>query len=360
MTKRAIMEAVETNFPKKYEQLDIAEETKSLSQSLSEKSYNFLSSKAPFIWDAYHEITNATNVYSLLKYAPLLEKGFEKIIKKYQPDMFVMTIPVLDKFIVRALKNLKQQAKVVVMVTDTGKVHKMWINKEVDHYLVGSEDTGEYLTSRGISKSKVHFLGFPVRQVFYKKYNKFEEQKKLGLEQGKRTILVLGWGANPSGVLERVVSLDKELQDIQIIVACGKHLNLKEKINNLETKNRVLPIGFTNDVAGIIASSDLVLTRAGGATFMELITMKKPMVIFGTLSCEKPNAQMVEHLGFGIICKSEKKLGSEVKKIFAEDLLSRFEKNLQNYMANDHADQRISHFIDSVLNGDKNGRGERT
>jgi processive 1,2-diacylglycerol beta-glucosyltransferase len=122
-------------------------------------------------------------------------------------------------------------------------------------------------------------------------------------------------------------------------------------------KNDIRALGFVDDMAELFAPADLVVSKAGGISVMELITCKKPIVITEiNPGQEEPNARFIESMGFGYVEKKAKGLAEKVKYIFEYNDIERLKNNLNNYHLNDHSDERIADYIYDLVTQEKQAK----
>jgi processive 1,2-diacylglycerol beta-glucosyltransferase len=73
-------------------------------------------------------------------------------------------------------------------------------------------------------------------------------------------------------------------------------------------EKNVAVLGWTTNVPDLILSSDIVITKAGGATVMECIAAKKPMIITQVIpGQEEGNAKLIKKHNLGVILEKGRK-----------------------------------------------------
>ena len=137
-----------------------------------------------------------------------------------------------------------------------------------------------------------------------------------------------------------------------IIVVNGKNKSSYDWILAQKFKNQIIALPFVENVARLMTIADLVITKAGGMSIMETVTMKKPTIVTEVYpGQEEPNAQFIETMGFGYVAKTPKKLAEKVRFIFEPFEMQRIHANYKNYKLNDRADKKISKFIVDIIEG---------
>ena len=117
-----------------------------------------------------------------------------------------------------------------------------------------------------------------------------------------------------------------EQYDINIIFVCGKNEKLKEKVKklvNISDYSNIKVIGFSNEVNNLLNACDVVISKPGGLSITEALEMKKPMLLIpGNGANEIYNAKFVCKNGYGLNCRTPRKLAKTVGNILKKQKLS--------------------------------------
>lgn len=351
----AVREAIDKLYPGKYdhELLDVYETGNKGLYKIHINLNKFMAVYARKTLKASFELTGKYEK-ALNKVAISLGgKRVWPIIKKENPDIIISAFPMFTSMVAEICKKRNFRIPIGVLVTDTGKVHKAWAYKKLDFYLAPTDETKYFLKKYGADSDKIEVLGFPVREQFYRKYNRAKTFAKHKLDPKKNTIAFFSGGLGVGKIRERVQAVSGKVKDYQILVLCGQNKTLCREMNLLARrtrKNHIKVFTYTNEVAEILSMADLVVTKAGGVSVNELIALKKPMIIYEVIpGQEEPNAQLVEHMGFGYIEKKSKDLVDRINYIFETGDNRRIIKNLENYHLNNNAANRIARYINKTL-----------
>ena len=97
--------------------------------------------------------------------------------------------------------------------------------------------------------------------------------------------------------------------------------------------------------------SDVVITKPGGISITEMLEMKKPMLLIpGNGGNEIYNARFVCKNGYGLNCKTPRKLAKNVGKLIRrKNMLLKMNKNLNNYNDNKSI-EKIYNLSKKILN----------
>ena len=81
--------------------------------------------------------------------------------------------------------------------------------------------------------------------------------------------------------------------DIQLIAVCGNNKKLKVSLEAVASSSpgRAVVFGYTDEVPRLMAASDLLVTKPGGLTVSEAMTMGLPIAIISPIpGQERQNA----------------------------------------------------------------------
>jgi len=125
------------------------------------------------------------------------------------------------------------------------------------------------------TKIKPVVTGNPVRAEFLQKYQVLSFKRKLGLDLAKPVVVVIGGGTGADFLNKLVWSSKKELVKLAQIV----HLTGNNKKADLVASSDYYLLPFTTDTFTVLASADVVVTRAGLGTLTELGALGKAAVV---------------------------------------------------------------------------------
>jgi UDP-N-acetylglucosamine--N-acetylmuramyl-(pentapeptide) pyrophosphoryl-undecaprenol N-acetylglucosamine transferase len=142
--------------------------------------------------------------------------------------------------------------------------------KRVDKICVAFENLDRYFP-----KEKIVITGNPTREQIQKKlYTKEQAQKHFGLDQSKKTLLVIGGSLGARSINESILfGFEKiEESDIQIIWQTGKSFHHEIEIRQGFRSEFITEMGLAYTAA------DVVISRAGAISLSELCLMEKATI----------------------------------------------------------------------------------
>jgi UDP-N-acetylglucosamine:LPS N-acetylglucosamine transferase len=200
-------------------------------------------------------------------------------------------------------------ANVEVVVTDWADVHLGWASMSPAHYTVPTENAKQTLVSVGIAPSAVDMHGFLVREQFARVEQGGDARRRsrarLGLPQDRFLILAMVGAEGSPAALAHLAAVARAPLDADILVVCGRNRRLFRRVERLEGVNRVVPLGFVENVADLMVASDVLLTKAGGVTLAEAFCCRLPVLAFDPLpGQEEGNARYVMARGAAELASS--------------------------------------------------------
>ncbi len=306
----AVAEAISETYGYDYEveEIDFMEFMNSALNRFTQKTYEGSVKFTPFFYKFFFESTNTKWPYKLINQInyPFVITKLKTFFEEKKPDLILSTFPLWDYVTSEIWRKLNSEAKFLSIVTDSTIVHKFWLVADVDYHLVCNEDTAAVLRRYGVEKEKIKVLGFPVRLDFTHKPDRPAFMKKYGLDPSKKTILFSPTAQTLKKNTKIIKELIKEDKNFNIIVVTGRENAIKNKLEKTARKSSIRFFGWTQEMPAFIQNSDIIITKAGGATVMECIAAAKPMIITSVIpGHEKGNADLIIKNKMGIVLNKD-------------------------------------------------------
>jgi len=191
-------------------------------------------------------------------------------------------------------------SKLITVVTDFG-VHPFWISGGTDLYIAASESTRDKLLSMGVSPSAIKAAGIPVSPVFLKAKSREQLSGKIGIDAGKFTVLLMT-GSFGSGPLEEIA--EALSARAQVLVVCARNGRLLDRLQKRNLEN-VKAFGFVNNTEELMAVSDIIVTKPGGSSIAEFLSMGLfPVFISAIPGQEQENIRVLSEYGVGAVAEN--------------------------------------------------------
>lgn len=135
---------------------------------------------------------------------------------------------------------------------------------------------------------KSHYVGIPILSDFhpFSAREQYKAKQQMGLANDKPLIVITGGGLGAKRINQVIVNLlDRLLELGSVVLVSGK--------NQYDDLKKRLPLSsdhfqlhaFIDNMAQLFGAADVVVTRAGATTILELAALKKPTILI-------PNAQL--------------------------------------------------------------------
>ena len=331
--------------------------TNRLVRYIIEDGYRISQTKAPWIYETLYALYKIPFVSelnnSLLSF--FTYPYLKEIIKKEKPKKILIFHFFLIRPVYRLIKKEKINCSVFTIVTDPFTAHPIWFLNKNQNFILFSEKLKERCIGKGIAASRINVFPFIIAEKFSGKKNEvnvFELKKKLGFKPDSKIILLLGGGEGiPKGELI-VRHLIRKLNNIEIAVVCGRNKNLFNNISLYSQQENLTNIklyGYIDFVEELINISDVVVTKCGASTFMEILFCKKiPIVISYIWEQEKGNVEFLTENRLGIYEKRIEKLPDTIKAIFSDsEKYSGIKKNISERNFENGVEKVAEFIIDS-------------
>ena len=296
------------------EHIDAMQYASKLFQRIYDKAYLSMVRRAPSLMGVLYDRTDQPwqSMKRRLAFDRLNTAPMVRLLKRVQPDLCVATHFLPGEILAWLIAKKKLRARNAIVVTDYD-VHAMWLCKTVDRYYVAMEESAEYLAQVGVPREIIRVTGIPVDPIFATPLDRGEVRRKLGLDPGA-TVLLVAAGGYGVGPMEQLVGALLNLkQEWQIVAIAGKSEKLRHRMAKLAEgagalssgAQRLVPVGFTQEMDRYMAAADLLVGKAGGLTTSEALARGLPMALIEPIpGQEERNADHLLEEGAAIRCNN--------------------------------------------------------
>jgi UDP-N-acetylglucosamine:LPS N-acetylglucosamine transferase len=223
----------------------------------------------------------------------------------------------------------------------------MWFLVKNQNFIVFSKGLKERIIKKGRGYTVQNFP-FILDEKFSSSLSQDDvlaAKQKLGYKQDKKVVLILGGGDGiPKGekILEEIL---KSKLDAEIGFVCGKNEVLfsgAEKLKLTYNADNLKIYGYVDYIYNLISISNVVITKCGASTIMEILNLKKvPIVNDYIWEQELGNVDYLIENNLGIYEPQIKNLPKAIKQLLEDDsLYSLYVKNI--------SDQKIENGVAKV------------
>jgi len=221
---------------------------------------------------------------------------FANFLIRENPDYIISTHFLTSEIAARLKNKGRINSFLGTVITDFG-VHPFWLSKGTDLYFAASKATEELLIKEGAPADNIKICGIPVNTAFLERYDKAELLKTIGLKSGEFNVLIVT-GSFGIGPIERIIRA--LYNEMQVLVVCASNRKLYKRLKKKNFQNCLI-MGFVNNIHELMAVSDCIITKPGGMSTSESLTMNLvPVFISPILGQERENLKILlaRRIGF--------------------------------------------------------------
>ena len=224
--------------------------------------------------------------------------ALEDFIKKNEYDAVVC----VHIFAAEAMTNLKKHARVGIpfyFVATDYYCSPMLEETLPDKIFAAHKDSLFTFLDRGIKPELLLPTGIPVSRRFLTKKDKSQVRAELGLNDSDQVFLLMSGSMGFGDLIDTTRYIfEHGNPDTRVIAITGHNEKLYENLQSeFKGENRLILIGFTDQVSDYMDASDVLLTKPGGLSSTEALA--KGIAIIHTApipGCESENVQFfTEH-----------------------------------------------------------------
>lgn len=250
------------------------------------KTYFFLLKVMPFGYEFLYRWGDTSNSSTLRSIVNSLfsAKGNDLLTQK-NPDAVICTHVTPVGMISLYKKKTGIALPLFAVVTDYS-MHKWWIYDEVDSYIVCDKEIFADYMKYLRPNQQLWSLGIPVHEIFssHDINEKNLLRKKLALSEEAYICLLSGGGEGllPMGEVLKAWRQSEAGKNLFFVAICGQNRNLKASLEALNLPF-VKVLGFVDNMVEYMKASDLIISKAGGITVTEAITINLPIILYNPL-----------------------------------------------------------------------------
>ena len=312
-------------------------DAKQFARYIIEDGYRLLQAKAKW----YYEFLYATNKFPPIGYfnvamANLFIKPYiKKRILEDRPEKIVIFHFFLIAPVYKVIKELGLQIPIITAITDPFTAHPLWFQQKEQRFIVFSERLHTYCLRRGIPERSIKVFPFIIDEKFSVTLSQQkikEVRSRYGFDEKKQLVLIIGGGDGIPHGKSILVNLLSASLPVHIAIVCGKNEELYRDALELKDQFPKLTVfGFVDFVFELLSASDIVITKCGASTIMEILMLKKiPVIIDYLWEQELGNMEFVRDNELGIFEKDITKLSSIINDLISSNNQTKlFENNIE-------------------------------
>lgn len=217
----------------------------------------------------------------------------------------------------------------------------------LDCYFVPNKIVKRDFVNAGIPYSKITESGIPVRQIFYREFDKNEAKIRLHICAYNHLVIMSGsMGCGPIEEIVRELTANPE-QGWYISVICGNNRKLYKKLTyKYADCNNISVYGYKDDIPIILSSADILLTKPGGISTTEAAIKKVPMVFANTVAgCEKYNCSYFTGIGCAKTGDTVEELLDICRMLMKDEVMLNYMKKHYQYFTKENSAKQIFKYM---------------
>lgn len=245
----------------------------------------------------------------------------QRVLEEFKPDMIVCTHVFGGQTATHLKKHGHYKGVLATVMTDY-TLHPYVEDVRNDLLVIPHKDVLPECRKKGFSDDMVKVIGIPVSLRCQPCFDKAEAKRAAGLDPDKKQVLIVGGSMGAGNLPKTLAELLPVLGDAaHVTVVCGSNVKAKEKAEALcAGDSRVTVLGRVSPLYPLMAATDVLLTKAGGLTSTEAMTIGVPMVIMKPIpGCETSNALLLEKHGMASYARKAEEIPEKIAMLLKDD-----------------------------------------
>lgn len=240
--------------------------------------------KAPYLWGLSFKMSNGRRRARAITISmwPYVGRAVRALVKNHPADLIVTVHPLATTVILKALG--RNRPPFITVVTDMVTTHALWYDQRADLILVPTEMARQCAIAYEMDPARVHVVGQPVAERYcVPAGNKEDLREKLGWEQDKNIVLLVGGGEGMGPLGKTARTIANSGLDVALAVVCGRNQRLRAHLESLYWPVPVHIYGFTREMPDLMRAADVLVTKAGPGTIAESLNAHLPVILYARL-----------------------------------------------------------------------------
>jgi UDP-N-acetylglucosamine:LPS N-acetylglucosamine transferase len=246
-------------------------------------------------------------------------------VVSFRPHVVVSTYPLGTAGLSWLRDRGLLDVPVVALLSDFAP-HAFWVYPGVDEYFVLSDDGRDAMCSIAPG-ARVTVCAPPVAPAFHP--HTPDEivlvRERAGIPQKALTVLVSCGAMGLGSVTAAVDAVLAAGYGCHVVVVCGRNYRLQATLRRRRPRtDRLLVLGWVEDMATLMASVDVVVNNAGGMTAAEALACGRGLVMFRPVAGHgRASAAAMAKAGLAVVCTQGQELTNLLARWMQQPLLLR-------------------------------------
>ena len=291
------------------------------------------------IGELYSKTIIPSPVYGLNKlvknklYKYIIDNGYDLVIGTHLFPCMTMTEI-----------NKKHKIPFINVATDYECI-PFWEETKPDWFVIPSSKLADGFIKKGFKKEILLPFGIPVS-------SRFKRVDNTNIVPNN-TVMIVSGSMGFGDVKKLVLELLENIPNTYFLVICGRNKKLKDELDLIDNKYLIVK-GYTTNMNEYMASSKIVVTKPGGLTTSEVVTLRKPLVHMMPIpGVENYNANFFLKEKMSLSGNTINEVVKCVKILLDDELLQHDMINNQRKNINDSSASDLVKFVISHYGKDK-------
>ena len=267
-------------------------------------------------------------------YHPSQVRLLEECWRKSRPSLVVSLVPHFNRAIFESLQRVTPVTPFVTVLTDLADYPPhFWLERQEQFVICGSQRAVAQARATGLREDQIcETSGMILHPRFYQGIptDRAAERRRLNLDPGLPTGLVM-FGGHGSKVMVKIVRrLEATKLNLQLILICGHNERLAAELRTMRGEIRKCVVGFTTEVPYYMCLADFFIGKPGPGSISEALAMKLPVIVernAATLPQERFNSDWVMKKQVGLVVRDFGQIAATVEELLEPTNFARFRSN---------------------------------
>lgn len=272
------------------------------------ETYQLLTRSQPGLYNRLYDLRTRApfNPVDNIMFKLTFEK-FLDYVEPLRPRTIISVFPTGAAFASAYQSQVDSSTCLITCITDVVDNWE-WIYPNTDLYLVASESVRSHLMEKGIEGDSILVTGVPVRKAF-----KCAKNTEPVGKRNEMRLLILANAMESVRLDEVLLEQLSQIRKLHTVIITGNQKHLYNKLMKLNRWDNIEIVGYTENMASYMAKTDLIISKAGGATIFEAIQMELPLLVQHSLvGQENYNVAFVQESGIGELIPQDDQLSARI------------------------------------------------
>lgn len=211
-----------------------------------------------------------------------LLRAYRRRLAALAPDLIVSLHPYVAQMVGHLVASGAPYRHAVV-VTDLATLPRSWAVASAERVIYPTPAARQSLERYGVSPERLVGPLFPLAQALWSPPTGSDPLAELGLGNHGAAIVFTAGGNAMSSLAPAAIALAGDAA-FRVVVVCGKDERLRLSLAaQLATQPNVRVLGFASNLIDLMAAADVVVTKPGPATILELELLKRRTLLVGDI-----------------------------------------------------------------------------